>query len=651
MLKHWEKIDILLVILIVITSISYFFFDKSTFRFFFWVLIITASLRLLYVIKKKLFWKVRNRLVFSGLFLIATPLFFLTIFFYIILNIIIVQYGMVIMSNLLKEEMSQLENAVSFYLVQPDLKTFYSNDKWKKVSNTYNIAFFEANEKKIKTGVAPAALGQSGGNDISGKGGIKFENKFKYPQNFDVSGLFLEEYSGFFLLNNQLYYGCLKKNELRAILFCITINQQFLDKFASISDFRMKYQGPDMDQDEVVLEVTSDAEVNDRQSAFNFPWVYKYTFKDFSKIVNSKAVTRSNYFWFFLNFDKIFHKISVVGSDNMQTDFKKAIFFLIVLFGAFIVGSFVIGLRSVLVITRSLHLISRGTKRIRSGDFSFRIKTRSGDELQDLGESFNEMAAGIERLLLEEKEKQRLEEELRIARGIQLKLLPPDSFVCDEFEIAAVNIPAAEIAGDYFDYFYKKEDYFSMLVADVSGKGAKAAFYMAELKGVINHLQKTELSPAALVTECHNGLNSSFDRVTFITIALARFILAKQKFQLVRAGHTPAIFYKAQEKKCYRLYPDGVAVGLMNFSREKIKEIEVDYHKDDILFLFSDGLSEIMNEKEELLGFDNLEKIITNYCNLPVEEIKQKLLDFSVQFSQIEIASDDLTFILLKVKK
>jgi sigma-B regulation protein RsbU (phosphoserine phosphatase) len=89
----------------------------------------------------------------------------------------------------------------------------------------------------------------------------------------------------------------------------------------------------------------------------------------------------------------------------------------------------------------------------------------------------------------------------------------------------------------------------------------------------------------------------------------------------------------------------------MNFSRDKIKEIEITYHKNDILFLFSDGLSEIMNDQDKMLGMDNLERIITHNSHLSAEEIKQKLLDFSIQFSETEISRDDLTFIILKVKQ
>ena len=172
------------------------------------------------------------------------------------------------------------------------------------------------------------------------------------------------------------------------------------------------------------------------------------------------------------------------------------------------------------------------------------------------------MASGIGRLLTEEKEKQRLEEELRIARGIQLKLLPPDHFACPEFDIAAVNIPATEIAGDYFDYFHSPGSFLSVLVADVSGKGAQAAFYMAELKGIMNCLQKTGKEPAAILNECNLSLQNSFEKVTFITINLVRFDLQNRNLIFSRSGHTPALFYQVKTGGCLELSPRGMALGL-----------------------------------------------------------------------------------------
>ena len=197
------------------------------------------------------------------------------------------------------------------------------------------------------------------------------------------------------------------------------------------------------------------------------------------------------------------------------------------------------------VITRAVNELTKGTEKIRRGDFSYRIRIKSREQMHFLAESFNDMASGIGRLLTEEKEKERLQEELRIARGIQLKLLPPDHFACPEFDIAAVNIPATEIAGDYFDYFYRPDEFLSVLVADVSGKGAQAAFYMAELKGIMNCLQKTGKEPAAILSECNLSLQNSFEKVTFITINLVRFDLQKKNLIFSRSGHTPALFYQS----------------------------------------------------------------------------------------------------------
>ncbi|MCP5108512.1 MAG: hypothetical protein GY950_34320, partial [bacterium] len=116
MFKRWEKIDIFIGILFILTNISYIFLDRTVFVLFLLVLIVVAVIRLLFIIKKKLFWKVRNRLIFSSLFFIATPLFFMSIFFYLVLNLIMAQYGMVIMDNMVKVQLGELEKAVGVYL-------------------------------------------------------------------------------------------------------------------------------------------------------------------------------------------------------------------------------------------------------------------------------------------------------------------------------------------------------------------------------------------------------------------------------------------------------------------------------------------------------------------------------------------------------
>ncbi|NIM10517.1 MAG: SpoIIE family protein phosphatase [Candidatus Aminicenantes bacterium] len=632
MFSRLRTIDIFIGILLVLTILSYFFLP-GIFKIVLWVLIISVIIRLLVMTRRGIFWKIRNRLIFSALFLVVTPICLITIFFIFVGNVIIAQYGAVIINNMIADRINRLDGIANMYLS-------YGNPRFMSIAATrfvtmlpnLNILFWEKQEN-------------------SGT----FRVFFKYPKTFNEKKIVPGEFKGYFKVNNKLYHGVLNKNSKAAALLALEITQDYLDNLLAISDFRIRLPKPrpgamnspstpgiDTSSEPESTSVSDDVVI--RLS------VLDYTYLDFDTLENSKPVERTSNFLLISDSSKIYQKIESAISHSGQGTIKKVIYGLIILFGTFIIASLIIGFRMVGVITRSINQLTRGTQRIRNGDFSFRIKTRSRDQMQYLADSFNEMAAGIDRLLIDEKEKQRLEEELRIARSIQLKLLPCDIFDTNEFEIAAVNIPAAEIAGDYFDYFYKENAYLSLLVADVSGKGASAAFYMAELKGVINHLYREVMSPASLIAECHYSLKDSFDKITYITLNVAQFRIPEKKFLLSRAGHTPAIFFNAQENECLELHPDGMAIGLITFARDKLKEVELPFQKGDILLLFSDGLTEIMNKEEEMLGIDQVKHLILENHYLSAEEIKQKILDFSIEFSETGVSRDDLTFIILKVK-
>ncbi len=626
MLRQVKKFDLLISVLFILTILSLFIF-RTLFDFLLWLLITVVVIRVLLYLKRKLLWKTRNRLIFSGLFFVITPIILILIFFLFIVYIIIAQYGVIIIDNLIKRQANQLEYTVDRYLVQPDAD--------EMLERTSQLIRFRPKNLVI-------ALFEKRGN--------KYERFFIYPDGFDFNKLKVNQFSGYFKIHNTFYLGVMKKRGDFAVLISSLVDQDFLDQLSTISDFRIKFVKFDslvegMHNTEEIASMASDEE----ETLF-LPWPYKFKFIDFDANNSKDMIEREHLHWLLIDYDKIFQKITGFDTHSVQLNIQKFIYFLMGLFATFIVISFFVGFRIVRVITKSINLITKGTQKIRKGDFGFRIKIKSGDQLQYLAESFNEMSSGIKRLLIQEKEKQRLEEELRIARSIQLKLLPEEDFDTPEFEIAAINIPAEEIAGDYFDYFYQDSKYLYVLVADVSGKGTSAAFYMAELKGIMNYLQKKEISPADLISECHYSLSHSFDKVTFITINIAQFIIPEKTFILSRAGHTPAIFYDSREQQCQKLDPAGNAIGLINFSRKNMNEVKIPYRPGDILFLFSDGLSEIMNSEDEMLGIDNLMTLIEKNHNNSAGEIKQKILDFSIDFSDSKINRDDLTFIVLKVK-
>jgi serine phosphatase RsbU (regulator of sigma subunit) len=617
MFNRWRKVDLAVGLLVGLTILSYFLLHRTVFKVLAWLTLITILIRVLVMVKKSL-WKIRNRLIFSALFLVVTPLFLILLFIWTISNVIITQYGSVIMDNILNNQLNTAENLANAYLM-------YDNSQLMVV--TFKVTM------RIRYPYFNAVFWERKNKDEP------FRPFFKYPQSFADKKMIPQSFRDYFMINDKLYHGVLKTSDHHAVLIAFEISQVYLDALTTISDFRIKYRSPNVQ--------TPVPEGGDSPISF---FLFEFTFLDFNNLDAGQPERRQSDFFISSDMDKIYTKIKEGIFESPSGSTKKIILGLVVLFGTFTILSIFIGIRMIRVITRSINQLTRGTQRIRNGDFSFRIRTRSGDQMQYLAESFNEMAAGIDRLLVDEKEKQRLEEELRIARSIQLKLLPPESFDADEFEIAAANIPATEIAGDYFDYFYQPGGYLSLLVADVSGKGASAAFYMAELKGVINHLQQESMSPADLIGQCHDSLEKSLDKATFITMNMALFNIPEKKFLFARAGHTQAIFFAAKDRKCSELYPEGVGIGLINFSRSKLKEIQLPYQKGDILFLFSDGLSEIMNEEDEVLGVGQLKDLILENHHLSCEEIKQKILEFSIRFSGSGISRDDLTFIILKVK-
>ena len=141
-----------------------------------------------------------------------------------------------------------------------------------------------------------------------------------------------------------------------------------------------------------------------------------------------------------------------------------------------------------------------GTERLRGGDFTRPIRAYGRHQLGDLAESFNLMAESVLRpRCARQADKERLEEELRIARQIQMSLLPQGTVTVPGLRVAALCLPAAEVGGDYYDLLPLSETRLGVLIADVSGKGTSAALYMAELKGLVLSLSRIYESPARLL--------------------------------------------------------------------------------------------------------------------------------------------------------
>ena len=308
-------------------------------------------------------------------------------------------------------------------------------------------------------------------------------------------------------------------------------------------------------------------------------------------------------------------------------------------------------------ITGAVHELFTGTERVRAGDFAHRIPVETEDQLGELAESFNAMTGRISDLLTQAEEKRRLEEELRIARDIQMSLLPEGPASVPGLAVAAACRPAREVGGDYFDFIRLDGQRLGVLVADVSGKGTSAAFYMAELKGVVLSLSRFHQSPRELLIEVNRILAASLDARTFVTMTYAVVDLAARRLTYARAGHTPLVHVPrsaAGTPAARVLAPDGLVAGLQfddggaKFA-ELLEESSFPIETGDLVALFTDGVTEAMNVDSDLFGEERLCRTLAEQVDLPFNELKQRILGDVEAFAGAAEQHDDMTIVLLRV--
>ena len=312
------------------------------------------------------------------------------------------------------------------------------------------------------------------------------------------------------------------------------------------------------------------------------------------------------------------------------------------------------GLHLARSITGAIHDLSVGAGRIRRRDFSWRVSVASGDQLGELAESFNAMTAEMEGLLHQAAEKRRLDDELRLARQIQMSLLPRDPTSIPGLSVTAVCRPAREVGGDYYDFVRLGERRLGLLVADVSGKGTSAALYMAELKGLVLSLGPTCESPRQLLLEVNRILAGALDARSFITMLYAVVDLDAGTLTCARAGHTPLLYasQRGARREVTVLAPNGFVLGLHGVERqfdELLEEHQIPVRPGDVAVLFTDGVTEAMNEDDDLFGEARLARLLEDDEAATSETLHERIVREVDAFVGTADQHDDMTMVLLRV--
>lgn len=249
------------------------------------------------------------------------------------------------------------------------------------------------------------------------------------------------------------------------------------------------------------------------------------------------------------------------------------------------------------------------------------------------------------RLFEETLEKQRMEEELNLARNMQQGLLPSELPTLKGYEIAALNIPSRQVGGDYYDVIPISEDLCGIAIADVSGKGAGAALLMANLQASLRALASGEMSIGEMVSRINNLIYQNTDLDKFITFFYGQLDTSNNNFTYCNAGHNPP--YKvSQDGEAYELMVGGIILGMMADIVFETETIVI--NPGDRIVMFTDGITEAMDEKEEEFGDERVKTLIQKDPSLTSQELLNKVVTEVEGFSAGSPQADDITMVIVK---
>jgi sigma-B regulation protein RsbU (phosphoserine phosphatase) len=339
---------------------------------------------------------------------------------------------------------------------------------------------------------------------------------------------------------------------------------------------------------------------------------------------------------------RLFSTVGAIGPLLISVLLAVGVVFLLIEIAALATG--VVMTRT---ITRAVDDLYEATVRVRSGDFGPRIRVHQRDQLGALGSSFNEMTTSISELIEEQTKRQKLENEIVIAREVQSQLFPQVLPSLPGLQLAAICRPARVVSGDYYDFITTGPHCVAIALADISGKGIFAALLMASLQATLRSqaMLDSTCGTAELVSRLNRHLfrNTSDDR--YATFFYAVYDSQARTLTYTNAGHLGPFLVEGNSVK--ELTEGGTVVGL--FEEYPYTQRTIDVEPGSLLVAFSDGLTEPENVYGEEYGSQRLkEEIMRQRAGVP-DRIAENLIAAAEQWAGSPEQADDITVVVARM--
>ena len=323
------------------------------------------------------------------------------------------------------------------------------------------------------------------------------------------------------------------------------------------------------------------------------------------------------------------------------------------LFAAFIVFlvlellALITGIILTRTITHSVADLYSATVRIRGGDLAHRIRIVRQDQLGALAESFNEMTGSVSELIDEQKQRQRLENEVSIAREVQRQLFPKKLPSIPGLELAAICRPARSVSGDYYDIIPLGGSRVGLALADISGKGIFASLLMASLQAALRSAASMDgtLDTAHVVERLNQHLFQTTSDDRYATLFYAVYDTETRILNYTNAGHLPPLL--VTDGRVQTLAEGGTVIGLIEDATYKQGTVKIE--PGSVLLVFSDGLTEPENVFGEEFGVERLRDELLRERNAPANKLAEDLIDSAERWSGSAEQADDMTVVIARM--
>jgi sigma-B regulation protein RsbU (phosphoserine phosphatase) len=341
-----------------------------------------------------------------------------------------------------------------------------------------------------------------------------------------------------------------------------------------------------------------------------------------------------------------------IPEDELFSDVEERNkFFLLIISLSFTAMIFLAYLLISMFINTPIKNLTKDVAQIELGNLDTKIEINSNDELGQLARTFNKMTEdlkkSIDENIHEREENKRISTELSIAHDIQANMLPgafppfPDR---NEFDIFAEMIPAREVGGDFYDFFFIDDENLAIVIADVSGKGIPASLFMVNIKTLINYISAGK-SPKMVFELVNNKLCKNNDSCIFVTAIMGIYNIKEGKFVFVNAGHNPPLLKKKNGSFKYLRTKPHIFLAIIK-DAEYVEE-EINLEEGDTLYFYTDGVTEAMNGEKELFGEERLLNALNKYKDSTPKELLNNIKNEVDNFAGGAEQADDIAMLAL----